>query len=306
MSTNGRKTYSRLRCAIVYLSLPALLVYLYQQGFLILPRVYSPGVLFVSLLLLLAGFLLMAEVWRQSLRLHQQSCSIALALRSIGITVFAKYIPGKIWGPVGQAAQVLETTGAGLPRVLAASLDYQLLTLWSGLTVGGLLLFGLDWPVMSSLVYLLAVLAGFVVLLLPGRWRLLNKLLPEGMRALSVSDNPVTTLRITPYALLVWLLWSVSFYCLCLGLTAGAIPPQAGLAFALAGALAILSPITPAGLGVREGLMVVLLTALGIDATTATTLSLASRLWFMSGEACLFLQALVLGRFISRDMMTDE
>jgi uncharacterized membrane protein YbhN (UPF0104 family) len=49
----------------------------------------------------------------------------------------------------------------------------------------------------------------------------------------------------------------------------------------------------PGGLGVREGIIVLVLTATGLDVKVATTISVISRIWFISGEIFIFLMAIL-------------
>jgi uncharacterized membrane protein YbhN (UPF0104 family) len=64
--------------------------------------------------------------------------------------------------------------------------------------------------------------------------------------------------------------------------------PAVGAGFPLAASLGVLALVAPGGLGVREGVIVAYLGLAGIPAMEATTISIASRLWFLGGELIFF------------------
>ena len=62
-----------------------------------------------------------------------------------------------------------------------------------------------------------------------------------------------------------------------------------GFGFPLAGVLGIMTFISPGGLGTREGVIVAYLTLASIPVVEATTIAVASRLWFLTGEVFIFI-----------------
>jgi len=97
------------------------------------------------------------------------------------------------------------------------------------------------------------------------------------------------TIRTIPFFVLNWALWSTGFYILVLSLTATDIPWTVGFGFPLASTLGIMAVIAPGGLGAREGVIVGYLTFVGIPVAEATTIAVASRLWFFAGEIFIFI-----------------
>ena len=71
-----------------------------------------------------------------------------------------------------------------------------------------------------------------------------------------------------------------------------------GLGFPLAATLGIMAVIAPGGLGAREGVLVGYLMLAGVPLAEATTISLASRLWFLVGEAFIFIVGWVSDRML--------
>lgn len=76
----------------------------------------------------------------------------------------------------------------------------------------------------------------------------------------------------------------------------GGVDPVAGPALALAMTLGVLAVFAPDGIGIREAVIVAYLSYTGVSFSDATALSVSSRLWFMIGEAFLFLTGLLLHR----------
>ena len=124
--------------------------------------------------------------------------------------------------------------------------------------------------------------------------KLIRKIFKKELTVPSLSIR--STLSVLPWFLINWLFWCSGFYFLVMGLSPGSFTFFLGFAFAAAGTLSLLALIIPGALGVREGLLGIILVAAGFDESMAVTVSLASRLWFLSGELFIFLTALILER----------
>jgi hypothetical protein len=180
----------------------------------------------------------------------------------------------------------------------AVSLNAQLLALLCGLMLGstGLLFFTDQLPlVWSSL--LLCVLLGSLVFF-DTVHRLGSYLLVKlGKKDILLPHLHFRSIKnALPGFFLQWILWCVGFQFLVLSLTDTPVPPYLGLAFSLAGTLGILSIITPGGLGVREGILGLFLVSAGLSGPEAASVSVASRLWFLTGECSIFILAFVYSR----------
>ncbi len=293
---------------LVYASLGFVLLWLTHQDMLAVPHVRNWPALVGAILFLGVGFAGSAASWRRLLRLHGLAASPAQSLASVGLTVFGKYIPGKLWVVMGRASYLADMTGQPLSALSLLSLHAQIIALWLGLPLGALVFFFATdatwrdlalptlvlWTLMSAFLF-----SGVLV-------RSLNWLLQRlGRSPLDMpSLSPRLVLRAAPWFLLVWLAWCLGFALLVAALSGK--PPQFadGLAFVLAATLAVLAVIAPGGLGVREGLLVLLLVMLGHPAQFATMVSVIARLWFLGGEVMLFAAGLIaqrgLGRLASR------
>jgi hypothetical protein len=234
------------------------------------------------------GYLLAGLMgWRATLHALGSPTRVPAASRIYLLSQLGKYIPGSVWAAV---AMVRLGQEAGLPRArmaysFAVSLAFSLMT---GLALGIPALLGLSHRYLFGALAVFAVLAP--VLLWP---RLLNAVLDLGLRLMKRGrlERPLSAsgvLRILGWYFAAWLLGGL--HILFLTVELGARPDEAIFpsiaAFAVASTLGILFVIAPAGAGVRDVLMVLLLTnAVGVAG--ATTVALISRvtiiLWDLLG-----------------------
>jgi len=97
---------------IFYASLIFLLIALVRADYLIIPKIYHPLKLILSLLLLFAGFLLNALAWPRLLRQSPFRVKDREGMASHGMSIFGKYIPGKFWVVMGRAEYLALRTEA--------------------------------------------------------------------------------------------------------------------------------------------------------------------------------------------------
>ena len=147
---------------LAYVSVVFVAVYLGRQGLLTLPVVRSVPLVTISGALLAAGFLTQTLAWRQVLRRAGYQTRMSACVASMGMSVFGKYMPGKIWVIVGRPAYLAQRLRRPLGEMTARSVTDQILAIWTGLTIGavGALLVGgvgplggllllLSWMVLS-------------------------------------------------------------------------------------------------------------------------------------------------------------
>lgn len=273
----------------VYLSLFFLAFALYCADYLKVPKVISFPAVSASLLFLFLGFVSSAVAWKKIL--EKSHCRVAFAecLVGTGLSIFGKYIPGKIWLIVGRAAYIAEKHHYSLSKLSTISLNAQLIDIWIGLIlgtagtflVGGFRLWG--WLILILFLMLTALI--FSNLIQRGAQKI-SKLCKKDIKIPNLTIRSIFS--ILPWFMVTWVLWSIGFYIFVLSLTAIDVPWSAGLGFPLSGALGILVFIAPGGLGAREAIMVGYLILAEIPAIEATTIAVASRLWFFSGEVFIF------------------
>jgi uncharacterized membrane protein YbhN (UPF0104 family) len=284
---------------LVYVSLGFVALWLARSGNLVIPELRAPGTLAVSLACLISGFVASAMAWQRLLAVSGFQVGLQVALASVGLTIFGKYIPGKVWALIGRAGYTAEFSGFPLGALSALSVTAQLIAIWLGLLFGGfvfltapelgraqlglLALTVCAWALLTTL--LASDSVGLALQWLSGRLRMRLPQFPRQHCRRLLAALP-------PFAL-SWCAWMLGFSLFVSGLT-GEPPVLAhGAAFALAATLGILAVVVPGGLGVREGLLVLLLSAFGIPVAAGAGIAIHGRIWFLVGEASIFLLGLM-------------
>jgi uncharacterized membrane protein YbhN (UPF0104 family) len=246
--------------------------------------------------LLFAGFLFNAVPWKQMLYSAGHPIDIKVSVISTGLSIFAKYIPGKIWTILGRPSFIKQYYDYPYNVLAVLSLKTQLVTLWTGLVLGtfGLISLGgwSKWGVSSLLLLLVLtflIFTNFTQAIVSRSYaRFFRKNLDLGKTRLE------DTIKTLPSFFVQWLLWCSAFYFFSISLYPDFANFKIGLGFALAACLGILSIVAPGGIGVREGILVGFLALAGVELQAATTVAIASRIWFLFGELFIFVLALVL------------
>jgi uncharacterized membrane protein YbhN (UPF0104 family) len=280
--------------ALLYLSIGFLIYYLVKFDYLILGEVqFDYSLLIISVLLLWLGFFYSTVSWRIALTQHNHKISQRLATYSHGISVFAKYIPGKLWVIIGRASLAAKN-GTPVKVFSTISLKEQLVYLFVGLIISLFALLFIEINIWFLLIVTFTVIVLGVFLFSQKVYQLFlgmfQRIFRKELNVPFVGLRELT--RIGGATLIYWALWSVGFFLLC-----KSIVPEvsfvAAFAFPLSVSYGLLAVFMPGGLGVREGIIVLVLTATGLDVKVATTISIISRIWFISGEIFIFLIALL-------------
>jgi len=283
---------------LLYISIVFLVVALVKADYLVIPKVYDSWYLVGTILLLFAGFIVLAVRWKAVMNSHRFKVSTGAAISSVGLSVFAKYIPGKLMVVLGKAGYINKKYGYPNDRLITLSFTDQFISLWSGLIVGAIGLSFINETGYYALLILVAWIALSMVIFFSWPHRLVEnlskRLFKKTFNIPSLSFKEV--LRVMPWFFLYWIIVSIGFYFLCMALSVSGVSIETGLFFPLATTFGIISIIAPGGVGVREGILVLCLTLYGLDTETAVTLSVASRLWFLVGEVFIFLMGVVYDR----------
>ncbi|QQS52143.1 MAG: flippase-like domain-containing protein [Bacteroidota bacterium] len=279
---------------LLYLSLVLLIVYLVKLDYLSFQTItFSWQWLIVSTLLLWIGFFLSTVSWQRALTYHGYKIDTRLALISHGLSVFAKYLPGKIWMILGRAAYVGNQRNVGVSELSFVSLKEQILYILIGLLISFLpAVFFFQHQYWVWIILLTALALGLVLFVQPLHQfaeRIMAKILRKKVLLPVISIK--LSLRLGIYILLYWTFFSLGFYFLIQSLSTEASLVHA-FAFPLAVSYGVLALFTPGGIGVREGILSAFLAATGLGLQEAITISALSRLWFISGEVFIFLLAL--------------
>lgn len=288
---------TRLMCHMITMfSVLFVVLYLFKSDFLTISVAGLKGEpLIYSFLFLLIGFLLAVLNWRYLLELSGYKLTVSQCIYSVGLSVFAKYIPGKIWSALGRASLVAQC-GVPLHHALLISIHQQVLFISSGLILGfiGLAVSG-NYGLANLSMYLMVIVLSIFIVLPKFRnflFKVVGRLFKKHIEPIDLGVCPL--LKIMCLFFVQWGFWSFGFYFLSRALLQNEIPVlSTSFAFPLSVCLGMLSLISPGGIGVREGVLVGALGIMGLPLSDSTTISLVARLWFLIGEISIFLKALI-------------
>jgi hypothetical protein len=214
-----------------------------------------------------------------------------------GFTTLGKYLPGKVWFAVGRVYLAKKLGIREEKGFLSVALETSLLLLAS------LLIFlvsplAYEFTAMRTYLVLAVILTVlFVIALHPF---LANKILKFSSKilkrpAIHVEYNYLQVLLLSIFYAGAWIIYGIGFYLLILSfypVNFARIIDLAGV-FAISWNLGFLALFAPAGLGVREGILTLLL-SFYFPKPVAIIISLLSRIWITVAEVIFALIALKL------------
>ncbi len=258
--------------------------------------------LLLSFVLVGLTYSLLAKVWSQILKQSGSVVGYSKMFKIWFISNLGRYVPGKVWQFLGML-YLLEKENVPKSRSFSVAILAQALSSMAGILIMlGCVkydfyrrLFSDSWwfsPV------LIAFIAGVIILIFYPK--LLQKVMNLG---LGIFKKEKISLDYRPKNLLFYLLsyagcWLLFGFCFLIFIKS-IIPASFGIYFGVTGAFAgsvtigFLAFFTPGGLGVREGILVALLSSY-FPLPVATLIALLSRLWITLAELLLFFIALAL------------
>jgi uncharacterized membrane protein YbhN (UPF0104 family) len=293
---------------LLYASLLFLAVALYKANYLVLPRIHSPAALAGSIALLFLGLLCDPISWKAILDKSGHPAGFRECFAAVGLSVFAKYIPGKIWAIVGRAGYVTEKCSHSLGALTSVSVTWQFICLWLGLIFGacGLVLLGKilvwGWPILFLWLGLTTVIFSDAAQSLARR--AYKKVLGKQITIPRLSIR--STLATMPWFVLMWLFLSGGFYLLVVSLSPTHVPLSVGLGFPITITLGVFAVFAPGGIGVREGAMIGYLVLAGLPTQEATAVSITARLWYLVGEVFMFAVGLAANAAVKKAKKTGR
>lgn len=244
-----------------------------------------------ALVLLVATYLGMVALWRMLLVDIGARLGYGRAVQLWSFSNLGRYIPGKIWQMLGLVAFARDL-GVAPGLAVAAAVIALWLMVGTGAIVGMLLLPGALRHGPEIAAGVAAAGATLLVPVLRPAW--INAGLRRLPRALGCGEIPLlgraTILRWIVLFGAAWIVHGVVF-----SVFAGAFGPLGwgdfrGLsgAWALAYVIGLLAVIVPGGIGVREGVLGLLLgPAIGVD-VPVHVVAVASRVWAIAAEVAVF------------------
>ena len=237
-----------------------------------------PTLLFGSTLLL-AGYVLNGALWGRIVRdLGGPSLPTWVAIRLHVIASMGRYVPGKVWQIAGLTAMARRYEVAA-PTAAAAAIIATGVGLASAAAIG----LGAIWSIAGGQAWrwiapaLLAV--GIGCALAPPVFRRIT----DAWFRLAKTQRPerLDTSHARGWILIgagIWLVYAGAFWLFVTGLGFDVSPIPTASAFAAAYALGYVMVFAPAGIGVREGFLVALLSP-QMGAAAAGAVALITRLW---------------------------
>lgn len=289
-----------------------------------------PGLIVAALLCIWLGYAVLIMAWRGVVVGWGESMDHLVAARIWALSSLGKYIPGKLWAVAGmvvlaQRAGVRPLTATGSAVVM------QILALGTGSAVvaatGAASLAELGPGFRIGLLVLLLASLGGTALLLEPKWlgRVLDHLplsrprsgpgsgagarsTAGGSMGAGASGAPGTVSPTAPSIVAgaignagAWIAYGVAVWLLARALVPGTPFPLAATigAFTASYVIGFLALFVPGGLGVREGVFILMLQG-STGLAAATVMALASRLLFTLAEVGVAVPFLIFPRGVSR------
>ena len=199
---------------LIYISFIFLFIYLIRTDFINFNKIqFNYYALAASIILFWIGITMSSLSWMNALKVHNITVSSKDAIISHGLSIFAKYIPGKIWVVLGRASYI-SNLGHSVKTASLASLKEQLIYVWTGIGISiipVLIYYGIKS--LSLLVFGIFILLTIFLFLKPFHnsiIKLINRVFKKDIQipALRFSENTTIILWCSAY----WLIWMVGFY----------------------------------------------------------------------------------------------
>jgi hypothetical protein len=257
----------------------------------------------LSLAILFVVFAFSPVAWVWILRLQGERLGYLQAFVIFYLANLGKYIPGKLWGYGGQI-YLTKRQGISIQHILVSTALLLVLDYFAGLALAAITL--LAWHNVPAYI---AVAGTALVVLLMALLSWSDRglgLLRRGLARLKVTafdDVPAgaALFRVWLFLMLRWVLLGVSFVIGIKGIIQINIVESIAYcsAFAWSHLLSMIVFVTPAGLGVREGLMVYLLEMVStLPPWIAIGISVATRLWMSIMELICALPAIAVKKIL--------
>ena len=263
----------------------------------------KPAGIAASLLAVSATYVIQIEAWRSVLRGWGQHIGFGPAARAWALANLGRYVPGKVWSVAGLVV-LARRAGVQVAPAAASAFVSQAIVVGAGAAVVAAVTRHAASPLRLAAAGAAALATVGVLVWKPtARWlgRLVNATAPlEPLRA-------AAALTSSGLAVLGWLGYGAAFWLLANSLVADRALPFAlatGV-FALGYILGWLAPFAPGGVGVRELVLISLLTPF-LGSGGAVAVSIGSRVLLTVTEAGAALASVVLVRRAASEESPDS
>lgn len=239
-----------------------------------------PWWLVLSALLMWLDFVLLFQLWRIVLRtISGHELRFSSAYRILTLANLGKYIPGKIWTITGMV-YLVGLEGVPAKPALVSSALHQAFTLIPGAVFATSILGVGIWGSFSPWTVGIGMAVGIVLLYPPlFRWLLNRGLRLFGREPVEFELSFVRAFGLFWLYVAAWILYGASFWCMNLGIGFPDSPFwPVSAAYCAAYIVGFVAIFAPGGLGVREGVLSVVL-APYLPTGLAAAVAVVSRFW---------------------------
>lgn len=234
----------------------------------------------LSAVLMWLDFILLFQLWRIVLRaISGHELRFSSAYRILTLSNLGKYLPGKIWTVTGMVYLVGQEGVPAKPALVSSAL-HQAFTLIPGAVFATSVLGVGIWGNTSPWAIGIGMALGILLLYPPIFRALLNFALRLfGRERIDFELSFARAFGLFWLYVAAWVLYGASFWCMNLGIglpSAPFLPVSA--AYCAAYIVGFVAIFAPGGLGVREGVLAVVL-APYLPAGLATAVAVVSRFW---------------------------
>ncbi len=278
----------------LYISLVFVSFELYRRGYFEFPEIQNPLLFIASVFFLVLGFVVQSYNWTMVLKSHNIKVLFKDGLISNCQSVFMKYLPGKVMLIMGRAVYIADKSNVSISKTSSLSLYSQLLSLFAGGLFGLVILFNDD--VENSYKLLIVVSEFFFIIFFVSFnffrkvFFVVGRLIKK--RVVFPKISLLSTIKFIPSYIFMWFVWGVGFY-----LLSASIHLESNivlsLIFPVCSVLGIAAIFAPGGIGVREGALSFLMILFGVPPKVAISISVFSRIWYLLGEAIVFIMSII-------------
>lgn len=257
----------------------------------------------ISFLALIFHFISYSKSWQEIMRALERPIRFSQSSWIISTTQIAKYLPGRIWYMVGRVYVGQKERMSGKSLAVSMVLETCLLLISSSIIfLISTLIIG-NYSLTNLLICIVALVAAVVIL----NPRILSWVTNLFLRIFKKPEVKITIsylqmLKLSVYFFILWIFQIIGFYFLINAIYPVVLSKIFNLAaaYTLSWITGFLVIFTPGGLGVREGMMALLLSPI-VPTPLAIAISFVARVWIIVFEIVIFFVGLVVKKTANRE-----
>lgn len=252
-----------------------------------------------SILLIILSLSILVFGWKKSVEMflkEKEKLPYINALKSFIIAGFGRYIPGKIWAFGGRIVILKNDLNINEFKTANALIVDTIFMMLSSFITGIPALFALKTKI--KIWYFLIIIALSFILINPKFFKLYFKIYKKIFKKKNLEQGIHITwkklsLTFLPY-FLSWIIYAFAFgvFIVSFGVKKSEILFYSSI-YPISWFIGFISLFSPAGIGIREGIMTLFLTKF-LPNKLAISLSILSRIWTLTGELSFALFYLIL------------